>query len=166
MSELLKTEITYLSGVGPKRAQLLGDELGIQTFGDLLSYYPYKYIDRTKFYKISELDASLPYVQLSGVIEGYYFEGGGRTKRLAATFKDETGTIKLLWFKGIKWITDSYTPGTRYILFGKPGIFNGALNIIHPELEDQEKSEKKISSGIQAHYNTSEKLKSNFSKGY
>lgn len=162
MSEFLNTEITYLSGVGPKRAEMLGKELGIATFGDLLSYYPFKYIDRTKFYKISELEANMPYVQLSGEIEGYYYEGAGRSKRLAATFRDETGTIKLLWFKGIKWIIDSYKPNTRYILFGKPGIFNGTLNIIHPELEDQAKSEKKISSGIQAQYNTTEKLKNSF----
>lgn len=162
MSELVKTEITYLSGVGPKRAELLGRELGIHTFGDLLYYFPFKYVDRTRFYKISELDASMQYVQLSGEIEGFYFEGGRGAKRLAATFRDETGTIKLLWFKGIKWITASYKPGTRYILFGKPGIFNGTLNIIHPELEDQEKSEKKISSSIQAQYNTTEKLKSSY----
>lgn len=162
MSEFLKTEITYLAGVGPKRAELLSGELGITTFGDLLYYYPYKYVDRSRFFNISELDGNMPYVQLSGQIEGFYYEGGGRTKRLAASFKDSTGTIKLLWFKGIKWITGSYKPGTEYILFGKPSIFNGTLNIVHPEIEEKVSSGKKISSGIQANYNTTEKLKTSF----
>jgi ATP-dependent DNA helicase RecG len=162
MSDFLKTEITYLTGVGPKRAELLKKELNISTFDDLIHNYPFKYVDRTKFYNIADLNASLPYVQLRGEIIGFYYEGGGRSKRLIANFKDSTGTIKLLWFKGAKWIVDSYKIDRQYILFGKPGMFNGALNIVHPEIEDPEKADKKIISGIQAYYNTTEKLKNNY----
>lgn len=162
MSDYLKTEITYLEGVGPKRALLLDRELGIKNFYDLLYYFPYKYVDRTKFYTIQELDANLPYVQVRGEIEGYYYEGAGRNKRLAANFRDETGSLKLLWFKGIKWVTNRYKPGKRYILFGKPGVFNGILNIIHPELEEEGGGDRKIVAGLQAHYNTTEKLKENY----
>jgi ATP-dependent DNA helicase RecG len=162
MSDYLKTEITYLEGVGPKRALLMERELGIGNFYDLLYYFPYKYVDRTKFYTIAELDTTLPYVQVIGEIEGFYYEGGGRNKRLAANFRDETGSLKLLWFKGIKWITNRYKPGIKYILFGKPALFNGLLNIIHPELEEEAGSDRKIAAGLQAHYSTTEKLKDSF----
>lgn len=162
MSELLKTEITYLTGVGPKRAELLQKECGIENFGDLVYYFPYKYVDRSKFHSINELEPGMSYVQLKGVIDGFYTEGGGRGKRLTANFSDNTGTIKLLWFKGIKWITNSYKPNKQYILFGKPGMFNGVLNIIHPELEDPEKSDKRISSGIVAQYSLTEKLRNSY----
>ena len=162
MQDFLDTNITYLSGVGPKRAELLNKELNINTFRDLLYYFPFKYIDRTRFYKISELDADLPYVQLKGTIKGYMTEGFGAGKRLVADFQDETGTIKLVWFKGGKWITGSYTPGIEYIVFGKPGIFNGMINIIHPEIEASSKLAERISSSLQAQYNTTEKLKSHF----
>jgi ATP-dependent DNA helicase RecG len=162
MQDFLDTNITYLSGVGPKRAELLNKELNIFTFRDLLYYFPFKYIDRTRFYKISELDADLPYVQLKGTIKGYMTEGYGAGKRLVADFQDETGTIKLVWFKGGKWITGSYTPGIEYIVFGKPGIFNGMINIIHPEIEASSKLAERISSSLQAQYNTTEKLKNHF----
>lgn len=162
MSDYLKTEITYLEGVGPKRALLLEREVGIRNLFDLLYYFPYKYVDRTKFYTISELDTTLPYVQVIGEIEGFYFEGGGRNKRVAANFRDETGSLKLLWFKGIKWITNRYKPGVKYILFGKPALFNGQMNIIHPELEEEAGSDRKIVAGLQAHYSTTEKLKDSF----
>ena len=162
MPGLLDTEITYLTGVGPKRAELLKKEAGIETFGDLLYYFPFKYIDRSKFHRISDLEPGSSYVQIKGVIDGFYTEGGGRTKRLAANFRDETGSIKLLWFKGIKWISDSYKINREYILFGKPAMFNGALNIIHPELEDPEKVEKMIGSGIMAQYSLTEKLRNSY----
>jgi ATP-dependent DNA helicase RecG len=162
MQDFLDTNITYLSGVGPKRAELLNKELSIYTYRDLLYYFPYKYIDRTKFYKISELDPELPLVQVKGVIKGYYAEGHGAGKRLVADFQDETGTIKLVWFKGIKWITQSYNTGVEYIVFGKPGVFNGMINIIHPEIEASDKAAERLTSALQAQYNTSEKLKNHF----
>jgi ATP-dependent DNA helicase RecG len=162
MTDFLDTKITYLSGVGPKRAELLEKELNITTFRDLLYYFPYRYIDRTKFYQISELDPDLPFVQIKGVIKGYHSEGRGAGKRLVADFSDETGSIKLVWFKGLKWITASYAPGTEFIVFGKPGIFNGMVNIIHPEIEAVEKKAERLNSALQAQYSTTEKLKNSF----
>ena len=162
MEEFLDTNVTYLTGVGPKRADLLSKELNINNFRDLLYYFPYKYIDRSRFYRISELDPELPLVQIKGQIKGYYMEGHGAGRRLVADFADETGTIKLVWFKGIRWITGSYSPGIELIVFGKPGVFNGVINIIHPEIEEMEKAEKRISSALQAQYSTTEKLKNQF----
>jgi ATP-dependent DNA helicase RecG len=160
--EFLDTDITYLQGVGPKRAELLNKELSIFTFRDLLYYFPYKYIDRTRFYKIAELDPDLPFVQIRGVIKGYSTEGHGTGKRLVADFQDETGTIKLIWFKGGKWITGSFSPGVEFIVFGKPGVFNGMINIIHPEIEAAGKMAERINSALQAQYSTTEKLKNQF----
>ncbi len=162
MQDFLESNITYLTGVGPRRAELLSKELNINTFRDLLYCFPYKYIDRTRFYTITELDPDLPLIQIKGSIRGYYAEGHGNGKRLVADFQDETGTIKLIWFRGTKWITGTYPPGMEYIVFGKPGVFNGMLNIIHPEIEASEKASQRISSALQAQYNTTEKLKSQF----
>ena len=162
VKDFLDTEITYLTGVGPKRAELLNKELNIFTFRDLLYYFPYKYIDRTRFYKIAELDPDLPFVQIRGTIRGYSTEGHGAGKRLVADFQDGTGTLKLVWFKGGKWITGSFSPGVEYIVFGKPGVFNGIINIIHPEIEAADKMAERINSALQAQYSTTEKLKNQF----
>lgn len=162
MQEFLETNIAYLPGVGPKRAELLAKELNINTYRDLLYDFPYKYIDRTKFYKISELDPDLPLVQIKGFVKGYYTEGLGKGKRLVADFQDETGIIKLVWFRGAKWITGSYPPGVEFIVFGKPGVFNGIINMIHPEIEEAAKAGQRISSALQAQYSTTEKLKNQF----
>ena len=162
IQEFLDTNITYLQGVGPKRAELLNKELNIFTFRDLLYYFPYKYIDRTRFYKIAELDPDLPFVQIRGIIKGYSTEGHGAGKRLVADFQDETGNLKLVWFKGGKWITGSFSPGVEFIVFGKPGVFNGIINIIHPEIEAADKMAERINSALQAQYSTTEKLKNQF----
>jgi len=162
MQDFLDTNITYLTGVGPKRAELFNKELNIFTYRDLLYYFPYKYIDRTKFYKIAELDPDLPFVQIKGKIGGYSSEGRGAGKRLVADFQDETGNIKLVWFKGLKWITGNFTPGVEFVVFGKPGVFNGIINIIHPEIEAVNKMEERLSSALQAQYSTTEKLKNQF----
>ena len=153
MHDFLETDIKFLTGVGPKRAELLKNELNISTYRDLLYYFPYRYIDRTKFYKTAELEPDLPYVQIKGVITGYITEGHGQNKRLIADFEDDTGLIKLVWFKGLKWIPSTYPAGNEFVVFGKPGLFNGIINIIHPEM---------ISSGLQAVYSTTEKLKSQY----
>ncbi|HLN56145.1 MAG TPA: ATP-dependent DNA helicase RecG [Bacteroidales bacterium] len=160
--DFLDTNITYLTGVGPKRAELLNNELKINTFRDLLYYFPYKYVDRTKFYKVEELDPDLPYVQVKGFIKGFYTEGHGKGKRLVADFGDDSGSIKLIWFRGGKWVTGSYTTGVEYIVFGKPGVFNGIVNIIHPEIEDAGKAASRLNSALQAQYSTTEKLKDQF----
>ena len=162
MNEILKTEITYLPGVGPKRADLLLKESGIATFGDLIYHFPYKYVDRSKIESISNLETGMQYVQIRGTIDSFYYEGAGRGKRLAANFSDSTGTIKLVWFKGLTWITDSYSINRNYIVFGKPSLFSGILNIVHPEIEDPEKIENRITSGIQAHYSLTEKLRNSY----
>lgn len=162
MSNYFNQEIKFLSGVGPKRADLLNKELGIYTFEDLLYYFPYKYIDRSKFYKINELDPNLPYIQLKGKIVGFEMIGGGRKKRLVGFFSDGTGTIELVWFKGLSYIQKSILINKEYIVFGKPGYFGGKFNIIHPELEDAFKNQNVIQAKLQAHYNTTEKLKKSF----
>jgi ATP-dependent DNA helicase RecG len=161
MSEFLEQDIKFLPGVGPQRAELLKKELRIFTFNDLLYYFPYKYIDRTKFYKVSELTNNLPYVQLKGTIVRFETTGEGVRQRLIALFKDESGVMELLWFQGIKWVKENIRPNVEYIVFGKPSIFSGKVNIIHPELEPSEN--KPASTGIfQAFYNTSEKMKQKF----
>ncbi|MFN8241609.1 MAG: ATP-dependent DNA helicase RecG [Bacteroidales bacterium] len=162
MKEFLDTEIKFLPGVGPKRAELLNKELGICTYRDLLWYFPYKYIDKSRYYRIEELDPELPHVQVLGTITGYMQEGRGSGKRLTADFTDSTGTIKLVWFKGLKWITESFPVGKEYIVFGKPGVFNGVINIVHPEIETAEKKAERVNSPLEAHYNTTEKLKTSF----
>ncbi len=162
MQDFLDTNIAYLPGVGPKKAELLNSELKIYTYRDLLYYFPYKYIDRTRFYKISDLDPDLPYVQIRGRISGFYTEGHGQGKRLVADFTDDSSTVKLVWFKGTRWIPGAYTIGPEYIVCGKPGVFNGQINIIHPEIEASAKVAERLSSALQAQYNTTEKLKNHF----
>ncbi|MCU0472173.1 MAG: ATP-dependent DNA helicase RecG [Bacteroidales bacterium] len=162
MQDFLETNIMYLPGVGPKRAELLNKELNIFTYRDLLYYFPYKYIDRTRFYKIAELDPDLPFVQLKGVIKGYSTEGHGKGKRLVADFQDDSGNLKLVWFKGTKWIMQSYSPGIEFIVFGKPSVFNGMINIIHPEIEASGKAAERMTSALQSQYSTTENLKNHF----
>lgn len=136
MSVFLNTPIEYLKGVGPSRAEILQKELDIFTFEDLLYHYPFRYIDRTKIYSISELNMDMPHIQIKGKILNYSESEGAKGKILRAKFADQTGTIDLIWFKRTKWIKEHYQPGTSYILFGKPGSFKGKLNIAHPEFED------------------------------
>jgi len=159
---LLQTEIKFLKGVGPKRAALLEKELNISTIGDLIFYFPYKYIDRTKFYKISEIDPNLPYIQLKGKIIRGETIGHKNRQRFVAFFSDGTGEIDLVWFKGIKWIKQSLNPVKEYIVFGKPTLFGNRINIAHPEMEEVSKLDEKINFSLQSFYNTSETLKKNF----
>lgn len=133
--DILSQDIKYLQGVGPNRALLLANELGIKTVGDLLGYYPYKYVDRSRIYQISEIDGNMPYVQLCGQIFSFDTVGEGRAKRLIAHFADGTGSIDLVWFQGIKYAAKSYDCRVPYIVFGKPTVFNGHIQIAHPEIE-------------------------------
>lgn len=161
MSAFLDQDIKFLPGVGPQRAELLKKELKIGTFNDLLYYFPYKYIDRTKFYRISEVTGNMPYIQLKGTIVRFETTGEGAKQRLTALFRDESGVMELLWFQGIKWVKENIRANVEYVVFGKPSVFSGKLNIIHPELEPAEN--KPVSTGIfQAFYNTSEKMKLKF----
>ena len=161
MNDLASLNIKYLPGVGPKRAELLNKELEIFTYLDLLHYYPYKYIDRSKTYKISEIDGSMPYIQLRGRIVSYNTHGEGARRRLTALFSDGTGVIELVWFKGIRYITDRYKPGTEYTLFGRPTLFNGKFNIAHPELDPID-DRIDNTTGLQGYYTTTEKMKNAF----
>ena len=127
--DFLNTSITYLKGVGPKRAELLNKELNIYTYNDLLNYFPFRYVDKSKFHKVNEIRNDLTYVQLKGKISNIQIIGEGRGKRASAFFSDETGEIELIWFKGIKWLKDKFKTNEEYIVFGKPSIFNKKFNI-------------------------------------
>lgn len=133
---ILTQDIKYLQGVGPNRAELLAKELNITTVGELLAYYPYKYIDRSHIYKICDIDGNMPYVQLCGQILSMETMGTGKGKRIVAHFADSSGVIDLVWFQGMKFVTNAYKIHKPYIIFGKPSVFNGRLNIPHPEIED------------------------------
>ena len=153
---ILETPIDYLKGVGPARSDLLKKELRIFTYGDLLHHYPFRYIDKSKVYKITDLISDMPSVQLKGQIIKFEEKGDKRSKRLIAHFKDETGTIELVWFKGTGWIRSGVKLHTDYIVFGKPSAFKGKFNIVHPELDLQE--EEQFSGSLQAVYHSTELL--------
>ncbi|MGC9330962.1 MAG: ATP-dependent DNA helicase RecG [Bacteroidales bacterium] len=159
MASQFDNNIKYLKGVGPKRAELLKDELGIRTFDDLLNYFPYRYTDRSKFYKITELRDGMPMVQIIATIHAPKMVGGKHFPRLTALCNDDTGSLELVWFKGTKWIKDSLKPGRQYVIFGKPTRFKSQLNIAHPDLELLENWQKKPATGLMPHYYTTEKLK-------
>ena len=161
MQQYLKQDIKFLPGVGPKRAELLLKELNIRVYEDLITHYPYRYVDRSRFYKISEASTDMPFIQIRGKIMGYATVGKGRGKRLTANFRDESGQIQLVWFKGAKWIPENYPVGKELIAFGRPTVFNRKLNMVHPELEDPEKRHA-VSSSLQAVYSTTEKLKDRY----
>ncbi len=148
--------------MGPKRADLLNRELNIHTFEDLLYHFPYRYIDRSRFYKISEINSQLPYIQVRGRIQSLEVTGPRYKKRLVAKFSDDTGTLELVWFQGVSWIRETLKKDREYVAFGKPNVHGRQLNLVHPEMEEAEKFEKQLSSGLQAMYSTTEKLKKNY----
>lgn len=158
MLDLARQEVKYLTGVGPARAAFLDSELGIRTLEDLLYFFPYKYVDRSRISRISEIDGSMTYVQLKGRITSIESVGQGRGRRLVANFTDGGGVIELVWFQGSKYITDRYKTGTEYIVFGKPTMFNGRINIAHPDIDLPEKLNLS-DMGMQPHYSTTEKMK-------
>ena len=154
---ILETPIDYLKGVGPTRADLLKKELHIFTYGDLLHHYPFRYIDKSIVYKIADLTTDMPFIQLKGQIIKFEEKGQKNSKRLIAQFKDETGILELLWFKGTRWIKSGVKLHTDYIVFGRPTAYKGIFNIVHPELDLQEE-EQQISSSLQAVYHSTELL--------
>lgn len=162
MNKYLEQDIKFLPGVGPKRAELFNKELNIYTVNDLLYYYPYKYIDRTRFYSIKEIDPSQTHIQVRGKITRYTREGKKPKERLIAKFTDGSGVIDLVFFQGLNFVLENYAAGKEYIILGKPNIYNSTINIIHPEIESVEKLEGQINSSLQPFYNTTEKLKTNF----
>ncbi len=161
MAGFIDKDIMYLPGVGPKRAELLKKDLNIHTFGDMLYTFPYKYIDRTKFHKVNELSSSLAHVQIKGMVLKKELQGSGKKQRLVATFADETGSIELIWFSGIKYISENLKPNEHYIAFGRPSLFNSRFNIVHPEIELA--SANTINeNGLHAFYHTSDRMKKSF----
>ncbi len=156
----LDTPIEYLKGVGPKRGNLLKDEVEIYTFSDLLSFFPFRYIDRSKFHTISEIHGEMPYVQIRGKISDIQLHGKHRTTRMTAMLRDHTGQLELVWFRGFKWLKNLFKPGVEYIVFGKPILYGKKYNIAHPEVEAVTPGAINQDSAMQPVYNSTEKLKS------
>ena len=158
MFDITTRDIKYLQGVGPQRATMLNKELNIFSLRDLLYYFPYKYVDRSRLYYIHEIDGNMPYIQLKGQILSFETIGEGRQRRLVAHFSDGTGVIDLVWFQGIKYLMGKYKAHEEYIVFGKPTVFNGRVNVAHPDI-DPAKDLTLSTMGLQPYYNTTEKMK-------
>ncbi|MEQ8908057.1 MAG: ATP-dependent DNA helicase RecG [Vicingaceae bacterium] len=159
---ILQTSLEFLKGVGPKRAELLDKELKLKTFEDLLHYFPFRYDDRTQFHQVSQVSGELSYVQLVGEITYVEELGVPRKKRLVAKFKDESGTIDLVWFKGVQYIKRSIKIGEKYVVFGKPNAFRSQLNLVHPELETLVEFKNNLQVRLMPVYSTTEKLNRSF----
>ena len=158
MLDITTRDIKFLPGVGEQRATLLSRELGIRSLHDLLYYFPYKYIDRSRVFKVSELGGQLQHVQLLGEIRSFEEMGEGASRRLVGHFTDGTAFVDLVWFRGIKFVKNKLKLNTRYVVFGKPSMFNGRVNIAHPDVDDASLL-KLDNMGLQPYYNTTEKMK-------
>ena len=165
-SDLLQQDIMYLPGVGPNRKKVLSQELGIETFGDLLEYYPYKYVDRSKIYKVSELTGDMPFVQVVGRILSFEtFDMGPRKERVVAHFTDGTAIMDLVWFNGGKYAKQNYKLNQEYLVFGRPGVFNNRIQVMHPEMEVVGENDVSSPAAMQSslnmrpYYSTTEKMK-------
>ena len=158
MFDITTRDIKYLQGVGPQRAAILNKELNIFSLRDLLYYFPYKYVDRSRLYYIHEIDGNMPYIQLKGQILSFETIGEGRQRRLVAHFSDGTGVVDLVWFQGVKYLMGRYKAHEEYIVFGKPTVFNGRVNMAHPDI-DPAKDLTLSAMGLQPYYNTTEKMK-------
>ncbi|MBQ9672663.1 MAG: ATP-dependent DNA helicase RecG [Prevotella sp.] len=157
--DILSQDIMYLPGVGPNRKKMLSQELGIESYGDLLEYYPYKYVDRSKVYEVRELTGDMPFVQVVGHILSFEtFPMGPRKERVVAHFSDGTGIMDLVWFNGGKYAKQSYKIGKDYLVFGRPSVFNNRIQVQHPDIDDATKVDT-TAMGMQPYYNTTEKMK-------
>lgn len=158
MNNIFNQDIMYLPGVGPKRKEILASQLNIKTWGDLIEYYPYKYVDRSRVYPIRELSGDMPLVQIKGAIQVFEEFGEGRKKRIVAHFSDGRDVVDLVWFGGKNWVYDTYKPGTEYIVFGKPQPYNGRYQFAHPDMEKA--SNLQLSTmGMQPYYITTQTMK-------
>ncbi len=155
---LLETSIEYLKGVGPKRGQLLKKELGLSNYSDLLHFFPFRYVDRSHFHKINGLISATTEVQIVGTLGVIKEQGAGPKKRLTAQFSDETGSVELIWFKGVKWVKDSLKIGSTYVLYGKPSVYQNRFNFPHPELELLNDFKANPINGLQPVYPSTERL--------
>ena len=161
MFDIATRDIKYITGVGPQKADVLNKELKIFTLRDFIYYFPYKYVDRSRIYYVHEVDGNMPYIQLKGKILSFETFGEGRQRRLVGHFSDGTGVIDLVWFQGIKYITGRYKANEEYIVFGKPTVFGGRINVAHPDLDKPDEL-KLTSKGLQPYYVTTEKMKRSF----
>lgn len=160
--EFSTQDIKFLPGVGPGKAELFNKELSIFTVEDLLRHYPYRYVDRSRFYKIRELREDMPFVQIKGKFVRFEKVGEGKKMRLSAMFSDGENILELVWFRGVRFVTDKYKTGVEYVAFGKPTLFNGKFNLVHPDIEDASKLPPPEKMGFQPYYNTTEKMKNHF----
>lgn len=167
MSSALQTPIEYLKGVGPEKGAFLRKELELHTFGDLVRYFPFRYVDRSIIHHIKDITPLTQYIQLKGKITGFRQIGAGNQKRLTATFRDGTGEIELVWFKGVDWILKTLKVNIEYLVFGKPNLFSGLFNIPHPEVEIFTDDVKTAGKGLQPVYPSTEKARKKYldSKG-
>ena len=157
--DILQQDIMYLPGVGPNRKKMLSQELGIETYGDLLEYFPYRYVDRSKVYTIRELTGDMPFVQVVGHIMSFEtFDMGPRRERVVAHFTDGTAIMDLVWFNGGKYAKQNYKIGKDYLVFGRPSVFNNRIQVQHPDVDDASKVDTSAM-GMQPYYHTTEKMK-------
>ena len=156
---LLHTNISYLKGVGPKKAEILNKELKVFTYMDMLNQFPFRYVDKSQIHKVAQVNDDLVYYQLIGTISQVQLIGAPRAQRATARFTDETGSIEIVFFRGLKWIKNRFKPNVKYVLFGKASEFNHNYNFVHPEIEEFNPSDPLIGEGLQGVYNTTEKMK-------
>lgn len=162
MSSFMDTKVEFLKGVGPAKAKLLNEELGIQTFNDLIQHFPFRYEDRSQFQTISQIQPETENVQIKGVIDRLEVVGAARKQRLTAVFRDATGQMELIWFKGVKWMKSKLKPGIPYIVYGKPSLFQTKFSISHPEIEVMTPANEAGKKTMLPVYPTTEKLKQKF----
>jgi ATP-dependent DNA helicase RecG len=160
MNQFLDSNITYLKGVGPKKAELLKKELNIASYYDLLNYFPFRYVDKSRIYKVKDINNDSTYFQLVGTVTNLVKVGDKRARYITGTFSDETGSIELIWFRGIQWVMNRFTPGKKYVIFGKPSVFKNKFNFAHPEIEDFDPDTFKVAGHrLEGIYSSTEKLK-------
>lgn len=157
MADWWTTPVEFLKGVGPQKADLLKKELGLFTYGDLLQYFPFRYVDKSKFWSIREITDDMPYVQLKGYLSDVRKTGFGKSQRAHAIFSDGTGQLELVWFQGIKWIENAFLPNTEYVIFGKPTRFKQHYSLAHPEVNKA--SEASLGPPLMPVYQVTEKMK-------
>ncbi len=161
MQNLLSNKIEFLKGVGPKKAAVLNKEANIYTFEELLNYFPFRYVDKSRIYKVADVNNDNTYYQLVGKVSNMRSHGAPRATRITANFTDSSGQIELVWFKGLKWVRERFLPGKEYLLFGKASVFNNKFNFVHPDIEDYNPDDIVQGETLVGVYPTTEKMKSN-----
>jgi ATP-dependent DNA helicase RecG len=144
MHDVFETPVVYLKGVGPRKAEILKKELNIVSFNDLLQCFPFCYIDKSKLYKVAEVTTDTTWFQLKGSISQLRPVGEKRMKYITASFTDDTGTIGLVWFRGLRWVKSAFSVNKEYLLFGKPSVFKNRFNFVHPEIEEFDATQESV----------------------